>query len=109
METAAQSPVLARAGRVGLATIIAFVAVTSLSMGLFVTYRTAVADTLGSNVHSPPPLDLFLDLTASAEVVRPGTEVVYTYTVSNLSAVHTLDDVMIEDNHLGPIPPTQSL
>jgi len=106
METGAQPLALARAGRVGLATIIAFVAVTSLSMGLFVTHRTAVADTLGTNVHSPPPLDLFLDLTASAEVVRPGTEVVYTYTVSNLSAAHALADVMVEDNHLGPIPPT---
>jgi hypothetical protein len=47
-----------------------------------------------------------LRLTASAQVVRRGTEVIYTYTVSNISAFATFTDVIVKDSHLGLISPT---
>jgi hypothetical protein len=47
-----------------------------------------------------------LDLTTNAQVVRPGTEVIYTYAVSHSNTVVTLTDVVVVDSHLGPISPT---
>jgi Mg-chelatase subunit ChlD len=47
-----------------------------------------------------------LHLTTNAQVVRPGTEVIYTYAVSHTNTVVTFTDVVVVDSHLGPISPT---
>jgi len=57
--------------------------------------------------HRVEPLPIpHLSLATSAQVVGPGTEVIYTYTASNPSTVVTLTDIIVTDSHLGSIPPT---
>jgi len=99
--------------QVGLAALIALVALMSVRATL-VTQR-ALAGPRNADLRCPtptpsppppPPLTPILDLTVSAQVVMPGTEVAYTYVVSNPSATYTLADVVVDDNHLGPISPT---
>lgn len=46
----------------------------------------------------------FIDLAASAQVVRPGTEFLYVYTVSHNSP-YTLTSVTVTDSLVGPISP----
>jgi len=52
-----------------------------------------------------PPI-LLLGPADGVQVVRPGTEVTYVYTVSHTDPVATLNNVVVTDSHLGSIPPS---
>ncbi len=75
-------------------------------------YRLSLSDKIGPVDILPVP---YLSKVANSQAVMRGTEITYTYIVSNPSATLTLTNVVIEDSHLQTIgqspfslPPNQS-
>jgi len=117
--TGVKRSVLVRIVQAGLAITIALVALTSVQVMLAAHQALAgprSTEICGGGPAPPPPTPTppchpptssvsVLALAVSDQVVRPNTEVTYTYTATNSSSTHTLIDCVVEDSHLGIIPP----